>query len=204
MWLLQRLGHDVPWRHLQEARVPAGERLLHEHVSDRGHRVFPHRPLRAAPDAESAELRGGAGFTRAELDAAARQQVQRGDAFGDARRMVDRVRDLNDAVSEPDARRSLARRTEEHLGRGGVRILLHEVVLDEPHEVEPGAVGDLDLLERVGQDATFGVGIPGTRELVLVEQPEAHRLSLRATRRPGLRPRHRSSAPAASAPASRG
>ena len=38
---------------------------------------------------------------------------------------------------------------EEHLGGGGVAVLLEEVVLDLPDVVEADAVGELDLLEGV-------------------------------------------------------
>src|SRR4051812_9353951 len=38
---------------------------------------------------------------------------------------------------------------EEDLGRARVRVLLEEVVLHLPHEVETEPVGQLDLLERV-------------------------------------------------------
>jgi hypothetical protein len=47
-------------------------------------------------------------------------------------------------------------------------------VLDLPDRVEAGAVGDLDLLERVVQEAVLAVVAPRSRELVLVEDAEAH------------------------------
>ena len=55
-----------------------------------------------------------------------------------------------------------------------MRVLLEEVVLDRPGEVETNAVGDLDLLERIGDQLLLGVGAPRSRQLVLVEDPEAH------------------------------
>ncbi len=53
-------------------------------------------------------------------------------------------------------------------------VLLQEVVLDLPHHVESEAVGQLDLLQGVLQEAVLGVVLPGARQLVLVEDPELH------------------------------
>ena len=69
------------------------------------------------------------------------------DPLGDPRRMVGRQ--LDDAVTEADVLRALARRGEEHLGRRRVRVLLEEVVLDLPRVVVAEPVGELDLVERV-------------------------------------------------------
>jgi hypothetical protein len=55
-----------------------------------------------------------------------------------------------------------------------VRVLLEEVVLDQPDAVEPEAVGELDLLEGVGQEPLLISRAPGSGQLVLVEQAEAH------------------------------
>ena len=82
-------------------------------------------------------------LAHAEIDAAARQQVERRDALGDAMRLVGG--ELDHAVAEPDALGALAGGAEEHLGRGGVRVLLEEVVLDLPGVVVAELVGELDL-----------------------------------------------------------
>jgi len=79
-----------------------------------------------------------------------------------------------DPEAEPDPLRALAARGEEDLGRGGVRVLLEEVVLDLPDVVEPHAVGELDLLERVADQPRLRALLPRPRELVLVEDAEAH------------------------------
>ena len=105
--------------------------------------------LRLAVDAEAAELRLRARLAGAELDAAAGDQVERRDALGDARRVVEAGRDLHDAVAEPDVLGPLAGGGQEHLGRARVRVLLEEVVLDLPDVVDADLVGELDLLERV-------------------------------------------------------
>ena len=56
----------------------------------------------------------------AEVDPAARDEVERRDALGDPRRVVERRRRLHDAVTEADALRALRHRGEEHLGRARV------------------------------------------------------------------------------------
>jgi len=48
------------------------------------------------------------------------------------------------------------------------------MVLDLPEVVEAEPVGELDLLQRVLQQAVLVVGRPRPRELVLVEDPESH------------------------------
>jgi hypothetical protein len=63
------------------------------------------------------------------------------------------------------------------------------VVLHLPGVVEANAVGELDLLERVVQEAVLGaLGVPGPRVLVLVEdaEPDSRILSSSAASRPML------------------
>ena len=62
-------------------------------------------------------------------------------------------RQREDPEAQADALRPLAGRGEEDLGGRGVRVLLEEVVLDLPDVVEAEAVGELDLVERVGDQA---------------------------------------------------
>ncbi len=91
---------------------------------------------------------------------------------------------LDDAVPEPDPRRALAGGGEEHLGRARVRVLLEEVVLDLPDVVDPESVGELDLLERVGDQLELAPLAPGPGQLMLVEDAELH-VSLRWLRASG-------------------
>ncbi len=46
------------------------------------------------------------------------------------------------------------------------------MVLHLPEVVDPQAVGQLDLLHRVGEQPLLVAGRPGSWELVLVEDPE--------------------------------
>ena len=156
----------------------AGERLLDEHAGDRVEAFGPLVALLVAVDHEAAQL----GFRRrlagAELDPSVGDEVEGGDAFGDACGVVEVLRQLHDAVADADARRALAGRGEEHLGRAGVAVLLEEVVLDLPHVVEAHSVGQLDLLERVLEQLVLVVGTPRAGQLVLVENAELHDGSL--------------------------
>ena len=86
---------------------------------------------------------------------------------------------LDDAVAEADVLGALAGGGEEDLRRRGVGVLLEEVVLDLPDVVEAELVGELDLLERVLEQAVLVVGCHGPRKLVFVEDAELHG-SLRA------------------------
>ncbi len=48
-------------------------------------------------------------------------------------------------------------------------------MLDLPDVVDAETVGELDLLERLRDQAPLGVRVPRTGELELVEQAESHR-----------------------------
>ncbi len=82
-------------------------------------------------------------------------------------------------MAEPDALGALAARSEEDLGRGRVRVLLEEVVLDLPGVVDAELVGELDLVERFLEEALLRALGPRPRKLVLVEDPELHFRSVR-------------------------
>ena len=94
--------------------------------------------------------------------------------LGDPSGVIDAGWELHDAVAEPYPLRSLARCGEEHLGRRGVRVLLEEVVLHLPDAVEARALGHLNLLQRILEQAALGVLAPRPRELMLVEEAESH------------------------------
>src|SRR6516165_7969069 len=77
-------------------------------------------------------------------------------------------------MSEADAPRTLRRGGEEHLRGRRMRVFLEEVVLHLPGIVNAQAVRQLDLIQRVLEEAELGAGLPGTRQLVLIEDPEFH------------------------------
>ena len=117
----------------------------------------------------------------APLDAAAGEDVDGRHLLGHAHRRGERVRHQRDAEAEPQVLGALRQRAQDHLGRGGVRAALAEVVLDVPRAVEPEGVGELDLLEGLGVGALLrlalavGVGLPPRlRHVDLVQEVELH------------------------------
>ena len=74
---------------------------------------------------------------------------------------------------------------EEHFRRRGVGVLLEEVVLDLPDVVDAETVGQLDLRQRILEQAVLGARRPRARQLVFVQKSEAHGslLSERSSRR---------------------
>src|SRR6516225_2338505 len=77
-------------------------------------------------------------------------------------------------MPEADAPRTLGRGGEEHLRGRRMRVFLKEVVLHLPGIVNAQAVRQLDLIQRVLEEAELGAWLPGTRQLVLIEDPEFH------------------------------
>ena len=172
MRLLIRLRDDVARREVEELAVEL-DALLREARHQGPDRLLPHVALVAHAPAEGMQLHRALPLAEAELDAAAAQQIQRADALGDADRVIGR--ELDHPVAEPDALGALARRAEEHLRRRGVRVLLEEVVLHLPGIVVAEPVGQLDLRQRVLEQAILALPAPRPRKLMLVEDPESHR-----------------------------
>src|SRR5260370_32972675 len=144
-----------------------------EHRDDGADRLLPDRPLLVEGDAERLQLGDAGALAGADLDAAVRHQVERGDALGAARRM--RRRQLHDAVAEADLPGALRRRREEHLRRRRMRIFLEEMVLHLPGVVVAEAVGQLDLVERILVEPQLAAFLPRARQLQLVEDAKFHR-----------------------------
>ena len=152
----------------------ARERRLGEAAQRDPQALLPHRALLGRIDEEAAELGFGRRLAASRSRPAARDEIERGDALGDARRMVESRRRLHDAVPEPHVLGALRDRGEEHLGRARMAVLLEEVVLDLPDRVDAERVRERALLERVLEERVLRVLVPGPRELVLVEESEAH------------------------------
>jgi hypothetical protein len=171
---LERLRQDVAQRHVEILAVMLDPTLA-EHRDDGADRLFPDRPLLVERDAEGLQLGDAGALAGAEFDPAVRDEVERGDALGAARRM--RRRQLHDAVREADLLRALRGGGEEHFGGRRVRILFEEMVLDLPGVVVAEPVGQFDLVERVLIELQFAARQPRPRQLQLVEDPEFHRSS---------------------------
>ena len=97
---------------------------------------------------------------------------QGGEALRDPGRVVVGGRREHHPVPEPDAARIAGAGAEEYLRGGRVSVFLQEVVLDLPHVVDAEAIGQLDLLDGIPKETVLGVLVPGTGELVFVEESE--------------------------------
>src|SRR2546430_13614955 len=93
----------------------------------RSERLGPLVTLLVAIDQEPTQLGFRRGLARPEVAAAVRDEIQGRNPLSHARGVVEVERQLHDPVAEADARRSLRRGGEEHLGRRAVRVLLEEV-----------------------------------------------------------------------------
>ena len=172
MRLLVRLGDDVARREVEVRAVPFPG-LARERRHQRFDRLLPHVALLAHAGAEGMKLDRPLTLSEPQLDPAAREEIERGDALGHPDRVI--RGELDDAVAEPDAARPLAGRAQEDLGCRRVRVLLEEVVLDHPGVVIAQAIGQLDLSQGVLKDLVLAAGRPRPRQLVLVEDAESHR-----------------------------
>src|SRR3546814_3467286 len=85
--------------------------LVREHRDDCSHRLLPAVALVAHPDVERVQFRRPGPLAHAEVDAAARQQIECRHALRHPMRLVGG--ELDDAVPQPDVLRPLARRAEE-------------------------------------------------------------------------------------------
>ena len=176
MRLLQRFRHHVAAGHFEELALEAGIGVHHQHVGALLDALLPHPPLldRVEADIEAAELHQGGALAGAEFDAAVGDEIERGDALGDARRVIVFRRHQADAVAEADVLGALRAGGEEYLRRGGVRIFLEEMMLDFPGVVDAELVGEFDLLERLLEQPMLVALVPRPRQLMLVENAELH------------------------------
>ena len=85
-------------------------------------------------------------------------------------------RELDDAVAQADLLGPLAGGGQENLRRGGMGVLLEEVVLDLPGVVVAEPVSQFDLVQGVLEELVFAALVPRPGELVLIEDPELHRV----------------------------
>src|SRR4029453_1222819 len=134
--------------------------------------------LRASPplgqrQAEAAELVGRVAHADAQLDAAAAEVVQHGQARGEPQRVVERQQ--ADVRGEPHAPRPRRHGGRHRRPRRQVAVV-HEVVLGEPHQVEAEAVEPGDLLEDLGVEPRR-VEVGTGRVAEVVDDPDTKRRS---------------------------
>ena len=92
--------------------------------------------------------------------------------------MVVRGRREHDPVPESHRGRDLRDSRQHDLGRGAVRELLEEVVLGQPHVLEPHLLCEADLLDHLSEDLCLLARLPRPGNADLVEQAEVHPSSL--------------------------
>ena len=133
-----------------ENEVPRHEKRSSVHMRGSARIVSSHVCLVVSGSiSKPRELAPGRRARGAQLEAAARQDVEHRGALGDANRVIHLRHAHHGAVPDADSLRLHRARREEQLGRGAVRVLLEEVVLDGPDEVEAELVGEPHLVERV-------------------------------------------------------
>jgi hypothetical protein len=103
MRLLHGLGKDVARRHGEVLSGEAGVRIHHQHVRDLLDALAPHGAPLGRVDAEAFQLGARRGLAGAPVDAAARHEVERGEALRHPRGRVVAGRHEDDAVAETDA-----------------------------------------------------------------------------------------------------
>ena len=171
---LHRLRHDVAAGEGKALALVAGVRVHHHHVGDLLGRLDGQSALLAGRNAEAAQLQPRGSLADPEIQPAAGDDVQRGQTLGRAGRVVVVGDHLPDAVTDADGLGEGCAGGQEHLGCGGMRILLEEVVLHLPSVVVAQPVGQHDLLQGVMEKLRLVAGVPRFGQLVLVENPETH------------------------------
>ena len=129
-------------------------------------------------------MRAGAA-TGAELDSTLGHVVEIGDALGELRRVVHRRKRVEDATADVDARRLRREIAGDNVVRGQMRVLVEEVVLGDPDELEAGLVGGDDGLEVLEDHVMLGLRVvlaATVGHVVLDEQTELHGRSSRCFR----------------------
>jgi len=174
MRTLLEFWHYVARRHAQVLALITRKRLLHEHPCDRVQRFLPLFALASAIDAKASQFGLRTSFSGAELHPSSGNQIERGDPFSDTRRVIELVRQLHDAVSQPDAFGALAGGGEKYFRRAGMRILLQEMMFHFPYVVKPQPVCQFNLIQGFAQKPFFGALAPRPRDLMLVEYSESH------------------------------
>ena len=151
--LLQRFRHHVAAGHFEEFALETGIGVHHQHVGALLDGLKPHPPLLGGveTDVEASEFHQRRAFAGAEFDAAVRDEIERGDTFGDAGGVVVSGRHQADAMAKPDPFRALRAGGQENLRRRGMRIFFKEVMLDFPSVIDT----------KSGRPTRPGRGLPG-------------------------------------------
>ena len=118
-----------------------------EHGHDGPDGILPDGALVAEAPIEGVQLGDRRSFSDPEFDAAMAEEIQGGDSFGHASRVVGG--ELDDPVRQANLLGALAGRGQEDFGCRRVGILLQEVMLYLPGEVVAETIGQFDFVEGV-------------------------------------------------------
>src|SRR5207302_1952299 len=165
--------HERATRHRPELALELAL-LRRPHPRQAPHELVPALLGDVRARVEPGQLRPRRRPAGADLDAAAREDVEHRRPLRDFDRMVELRHAHDDAEPDPDPLRHHRARRQEQLRRGTVGVFLQEVVLDRPHLIESELVGELHLLERVVVDGPLRLTGPRTRHGELVEESEFH------------------------------
>jgi hypothetical protein len=106
-----------------------------------------------------------------EFRASAGKHIERGQTLGNLQRMV--IGQKHDGVAQTQRARALRGGGEQQIRRARMRVLAHEVMLDEPGRAEAAGLGDGELFE--GFPVYLAFVSPGEiRHRQFVEQIEVH------------------------------
>src|SRR5271168_221628 len=174
MRTLDRLRQHVAAGHREILAGKAGIGLENQHIGNLFGSFDSHRAFLFGRNGESAELHARRAFADAEIDPAAGNDVERRETLRRARGMVVVGDDLADAVPETDGLGARGGGGEKHFGSGGMRVFVEKMMLDLPRIVISQLIGKRDLVERLVKQARLVAGMPGARQLQLVEYAEFH------------------------------
>ena len=110
--------------------------------------------------------------TGAKFHSTIAEHVERGDAFRDADRIVDRHE--HDAERQPQGRRALAERRQVHIGRGRVTNFNEEMLFRNPVILKSRRFRRNALIKPIPERITFRGFGPGPRNLQLRHKTEFH------------------------------
>ena len=174
---LQRFGNDAPVRHREILAVVSGIWVRGHHPRGLADCLHPHIPLLVRVDTEPFQLNTRARLSGAPSDTTVADQVEGCNPLSYSGRMVVFRRHQNNAMSKLNLGCALAARGEKHLWSGRVGVFLKKVVFDLPDVVDAQPIGQFYLVQRFLEQTVFVAFVPGSGDLVFVENPEFHRSS---------------------------